>query len=97
MEDSIECRESNHVPKDAVLDLYRANHWSSANKPDQLHQALIHSHSLVTAWDGERLVGLGKCHFGRISCRLLSSRGRSPRLPAKGYWPRIDGLFDAPL
>ena len=58
MIDSIEYRESNDVSKDAVLDLYRANNWSSANKPDELHQALLNSHSLVTAWDGDRLVGL---------------------------------------
>ena len=58
MSDSIEYRESNDVPKEAVLHLYRAVNWSSANKPDQLHQALLHSHSLVTAWDGDRLVGL---------------------------------------
>jgi len=56
--DSIEFREAIDLPKKAVLDLYRANHWSSANKPNQLHQALLHSHSLVTAWDKDRLVGL---------------------------------------
>ncbi len=55
---AINFQESTDVPKEAVIDLYRANNWSSANKPDQLHQALLHSHSLVTAWDGERLIGL---------------------------------------
>ncbi len=54
----IDYRESTDVPKHAVLDLYRANHWSSAEKPDQLHQALLNSHSLVTAWDADTLVGL---------------------------------------
>lgn len=58
MSDSIEYRSTNEVPKGAVLELYRANHWSSADKPDQLHQALLNSHSLVTAWDGDQLVGL---------------------------------------
>jgi ribosomal protein S18 acetylase RimI-like enzyme len=27
--------------------------------PDLLHKALLESHSLITAWDGDRLVGLG--------------------------------------
>lgn len=54
----IEYRESQELSQDAVLDLYRANNWSSASKPGQLLQALLNSHSLVTAWDGERLVGL---------------------------------------
>ncbi len=42
-----------------VVALYRANDWSSAQKPDLLMQALENSHSLVTAWSGDRLVGLG--------------------------------------
>lgn len=43
----------------AVIDLYRANHWSSADKPDLLYQALLNSHNLITAWEGSQLVGLG--------------------------------------
>ena len=42
-----------------ILPVYRSNNWSSAQKPHILHQALLHSHSLVTAWDKERLVGIG--------------------------------------
>jgi len=41
------------------LALYRANEWSSAQKPELLHSALMASHSLVTAWDDSKLVGLG--------------------------------------
>lgn len=58
MNQSIEYRESNDVPLEAVLSLYRANRWSSADKPELLHRALLNSHSLVTAWDGDQLVGL---------------------------------------
>jgi GNAT superfamily N-acetyltransferase len=42
-----------------VIDLYRSVGWSSADKPDALHKGLVASHSLVTAWDGEVLAGLG--------------------------------------
>ena len=42
-----------------VIDLYRTVSWSSADKPDALHKGLLASHSLVTAWDGAVLVGLG--------------------------------------
>src|SRR5205809_227631 len=42
-----------------VLALYRAVRWSSADKPDALHKGLLASHALVTAWDGDALVGLG--------------------------------------
>ncbi|WP_286753981.1 MULTISPECIES: GNAT family N-acetyltransferase [Sphingobacterium] len=42
-----------------VLQLYQANKWSAAEKPELLMKALLNSHSLVTAWDGPTLVGLG--------------------------------------
>lgn len=58
MNDTIQIRDTRDVPKQAVLDLYRSVDWSSADKPEQLHQALLHSDSLITAWDGDRLVGL---------------------------------------
>lgn len=42
-----------------VIDLYRANKWSSAKKPAHLMAALANSHCLVTARVENRLVGLG--------------------------------------
>jgi GNAT superfamily N-acetyltransferase len=56
---AIQISETREVPLDGVLALYRANSWSSAEKPDLLHKAILASHSLVTAWDGDKLVGLG--------------------------------------
>jgi len=56
---SIQYRETRDVPLESVLTLYRANEWSSAQKPDLLHKALLASHRLVTAWDDTKLVGLG--------------------------------------
>ena len=44
---------------DSVLSLYKALEWSAAKKPEQLFLALQHSHSLVTAWDSDKLIGLG--------------------------------------
>jgi GNAT superfamily N-acetyltransferase len=57
--DRVEFTEGRELPLDQVLELYRANQWSSAEKPELLHRALHASHSLVSAWDGSRLVGLG--------------------------------------
>jgi GNAT superfamily N-acetyltransferase len=56
---TIQYRETQEVPLESILALYRANNWSSAKKPELLQSALLASHSLVTAWDGARLVGLG--------------------------------------
>ena len=51
--------DTRELEAESVLALYRANGWSSAKKPELLHKALFASHSLFTAWDGTRLVGLG--------------------------------------
>ena len=42
-----------------ILPVYQSNNWSSAQKPQTLQQALLNSHSLVTAWDNKRIVGIG--------------------------------------
>lgn len=47
------------LPSDPVVALFASVDWSSAQKPDRLVQALNQSHTVITAWDGEILVGLG--------------------------------------
>lgn len=56
---SIQLSETRELPLNQIVSLYRANDWSAAEKPELLENALLGSHSLVTAWEGERLVGLG--------------------------------------
>ena len=56
---NIEIKETKEVNKEKIIELYQANKWSSAEKPDLLYKALMNSDSLITAWDGNRLVGLG--------------------------------------
>jgi GNAT superfamily N-acetyltransferase len=56
---AITYRETGEIDFAQALALYRALRWSSAEKPRELERALRNSHSLVTAWDGSRLVGLG--------------------------------------
>lgn len=53
-----ELREGGDLPCGAVLALYRANAWSSADKPEALMRGLAGSHAVVSAWVGERLIGL---------------------------------------
>ena len=51
--------ETRDIRLDAILRLYSAVEWSSASKPNELRNALMDSHSLLTAWDDDRLIGLG--------------------------------------
>ena len=58
-ESSIQYTETRNFSIDSILNLYKANKWSAAEKPQQLYDGLMNSHSLVSAWDGDKLVGLG--------------------------------------
>lgn len=51
--------DTRDLPVEALVQLYRANGWSSAEKPALLQKALTASHALITAWNGDLLVGLG--------------------------------------
>ena len=49
----------DQIKTDEVIELYRANGWSSAEKPGKLIPALKNSDSLVTARISGKLVGIG--------------------------------------
>ena len=51
--------DTRNISQNDIIPLYRANNWSSADKPEELLKALRNSHSLFTAWHNDRLVGLG--------------------------------------
>ncbi len=55
----IKISDTRDIKIEHVIELYKANGWSAADKPDELFNALINSHSLITAWDGDKLTGLG--------------------------------------
>lgn len=50
---------ADRIEEAEVVTLYRANGWSSAEKPEELMAALRNSHALATARIDGRLVGLG--------------------------------------
>ena len=55
----LELSLKDNVETDKVIALYRANGWSSAEKPEKLIPALNNSDSLVTARISGRLIGIG--------------------------------------
>ncbi len=59
MNQSIRYSDTLDIPRDQILSVYEANKWSSAKRPDELCKGLANSAALITAWDGDRLVGLG--------------------------------------
>ena len=55
----IEICSNDSITEEEVIDLYKANEWSSAEKPEKLIPALRNSHTLITARLNGRLVGIG--------------------------------------
>jgi GNAT superfamily N-acetyltransferase len=51
--------DEKELPIEKVVGLYTLLQWSSAGKPRELKEALRGSHTVITAWDGRELVGLG--------------------------------------
>ena len=41
-----------------VQELFLSVDWVSGEYPERLYKALMHSSTVITAWDGEQLVGL---------------------------------------
>ncbi|MEO8533574.1 MAG: GNAT family N-acetyltransferase [Flavobacterium sp.] len=56
---NIEILATKEISLEDILVLYKANEWSSANKPNELYNALLNSETLITAWEGKKLIGLG--------------------------------------
>ncbi|MCU7806951.1 MAG: GNAT family N-acetyltransferase [Candidatus Thiodiazotropha sp. (ex Semelilucina semeliformis)] len=55
----IKIETNGQIEESEVVDLYQANGWSSAQKPDKLMPALLNSDALVTARIDGKLVGIG--------------------------------------
>jgi GNAT superfamily N-acetyltransferase len=55
----ITLRTSADFREEQLTALYRAVGWSAARKPAALFAALRAAHSVVAAWDGDALIGVG--------------------------------------
>jgi len=55
----IKISETKDISIEQIIELYTANKWSAAKKPIELHNGLLNSHSLVSAWEGTKLIGIG--------------------------------------
>jgi len=70
--------------KDEVLEIYKANNWSSADKPDLLLKALRNSDSVVTARAAGRLVGIGNAITDGYLVVYYSHLAVHPEFQGKG-------------
>lgn len=54
----IEYTEEKRFSKEQVEKLFLSLGWVSGQYPERLHKALMNSSTVISAWDGDRLVGL---------------------------------------
>ena len=54
----IEYRHTKDFAENQIEELFQSVGWFSGSYPQKLQQALHHSSSVVSAWDGEKLIGL---------------------------------------
>ncbi|MGN1024751.1 MAG: GNAT family N-acetyltransferase [Lachnospiraceae bacterium] len=57
---AIRYTEEKCFTKEQVQDLFSSVGWVSANYPNKLYRALKNSETVMTAWDGDELVGLAR-------------------------------------
>lgn len=50
--------EEKIFTQDQVEELFLSVHWISGKYPERLYKALMNSSTVLTVWDGQRLVGL---------------------------------------
>lgn len=52
--------EEKIFTQEQVQQLFLSVHWISGNYPERLYKALMHSSTVLTVWDDEKLVGLAR-------------------------------------
>ena len=52
--------EEKKFTQDQIQQLFLSVNWVSGQYPSRLYKALMHSSTVITAWDGEQLVGLAR-------------------------------------
>lgn len=50
--------QTNRLTEENLQQLFASVEWESANYPERLYHAMLNSHSVIMAWDKDRLVGL---------------------------------------
>lgn len=50
--------KTDQLTKENIQQLFLSVEWESASHPNDLYNAILNSHSVATAWDGDRLIGL---------------------------------------
>ena len=86
---------NDEIEESEVIELYKANNWSSADKPIELMAALLNSHSLVTVRNGNKLIGLGNAISDGHLVVYYSHMLVHPNFQGKGVGRKIMEMFQS--
>lgn len=56
---NIKILDTKNINPQEIINLYKANQWTAADKPEKLYNALMNSQSLISAWNDNNLIGIG--------------------------------------
>ena len=75
----IEYRYTKNFDEKQIEELFKSVRWFSGNFPKKLKQALNNSSRVISAWDGEKLIGLirgldDSIWQATIDCLLVNPR-----------------------
>lgn len=85
----IEISETREIDQAEIVALYKANEWSSADHPNQLFNALMNSHALVSGWHDGKLIGIGNAISDGFLVVYYPHLLVHPRYQGKGVGQRI--------
>ena len=58
---NVSYREIKEFDANHLRELFLSVEWTSGKYPEKLQAAMRNSHSVISAWDGDKLVGLMNC------------------------------------
>lgn len=56
------------LTEETLQRLFLSVEWESASYPNDLYSGILNSHAVVTAWDGDRLIGLANALSDGFMC-----------------------------
>jgi N-acetylglutamate synthase-like GNAT family acetyltransferase len=89
---AVRLTDSKRVAPAAVRQLFRATGWTediAAYSPRQIEKLLRHSHLVLTAWDGKKLVGFASAVSDGVLCGLVQNLVVHPDYRGNGLGTRL--------
>ena len=85
----IEYKKIKEFDKIQLQELFNSVGWSSANYPDQLQIAIRNSDKVISAWNGEKLIGLINALSDGIMTAYFHYLLVSPEYQSKGIGKQL--------